>query len=311
MADNEKRMKELISLLVLIIISAVGVFAQSNNAIFYQSLAWSPDGKFLSYTAMSDYDEKTDQYHTDIFIAKLADSKRQNISGNAKHAFSSTWTKDGKRIAFSAVAENGKDSDIFTVNKDGSDLIQLTKNAGQNATPSFSPDGKKIAFMSKCTGEKYQIFVMDLDGSNIKKLTNDSAVSFCNPIWSADGKKIVYYSDKEDKKDQIWLINTDGSQQTRLTDGSGHNIFPSFSFDGIRIIFSRRDEREADKSYVDASYLFVMNSDGSNLMQLSKINSFFARFSPDGKKIAFISGKFPSNNVFVANADGSNIKKIL
>lgn len=304
-------MKIFICILLLILSVALSVFAQSNKAIFYQSLAWSPDGKYLSFTAMSDYDEKTDNYRTDVFISKIDGSKQQKISGNAKHAFSSTWTKDGKRITFSADAENGKDSDIFTVKKDGSELIQLTKNAGQNTAPSFSPDGRKIAFMSKLNSEKYQIFVMDLDGSNIKKLTNDSAISFCNPIWSANSQKIVYYSDKGDKKDQIWIMNADGSNQKLLTNNIGHNIFPSFSPDGKRIVFSRRDDKDADKSYVDTSFLFVINTDGSNLQSIGKISSFYARFSPDGKKIAFIFGKFPSNSIFIAKADGSNIQKIL
>ena len=302
-------MKKTVFIFALLIICSLRVFAQ--GAVFYQEVNWSLDGKYLSLTAMSDYDEKTDNYRTSIFIAKADGSDLQKISGNVKHAFSSSWSKDGKRIAFSAEAENGKGLNIFTVKKDGTNLVQLTKNAGQNTAPSYSPDDKKIAFMSARNGEKYQIFVMNADGLNVEKLTKDSAGLFCNPVWSKDGKKIVYYSDKGDKKDQIWIMNADGSNQIRLTNGSGHNIFPSFSPDGKRIIFSRRNHSDAEKSYVDASYLFVMNADGSNLVPLSEINSFFARFSPDGKKIAFVMGKFPANAIYIASADGSDIKKVL
>ena len=299
-------MKRSLCIFITVLINVLSISAQ--DAIFYQSLAWSPDGKTLSFTAMSDYDEKTDNYRTDIFTIKADGTNLQKISGAAIHAFSSAWSNDGKRIAFSA--ETDKDSNIYTVKKDGSDLRQLTRNVGQNTAVSVSPDGKRIAFMSTRGGEKYQIYVMNTDGSDIKKLTNDSAVSFCNPMWSADGKRIVYYSDKGDRKDQIWIMNADGSNQTRLTGGSGHNIFPSLSPDGKRIIFSRRADIDADKSYVDASYLFVMNADGSKLAPLSEINSFFARFSPDGKKIAFIMGKFPANAIYISNADGSNITKL-
>ena len=304
-------MKRIIYILILIMIGAAMVFAQQKSAIFYQSLEWSPDGKNLSFAAMSDYNEKTDNYRTDIFIVKTDGSNLQKISGDAKHAFSSVWSKDGKRVFFSAEAENGKDSNIFTVKKDGSGLVQLTGNAGQNTAVSVSPDSKKIVFMSTRDGAKYQIYVMKSNGSNIKRLTNNSAITFCNPVWSADGKKIVYYSDKGDRKDQIWIMNADGSNQNLLTNGTGHNIFPSFSPDGKRIIFSRRDDQDADKSYVEVSYLFVMNTDGSNLEQLAEINSFFARYSPDGKKIAFVMGKFPANAIYLANADGSNLKKVL
>jgi Tol biopolymer transport system component len=303
-------MKRLTGFFILII-SAISVWAQSSRPIFYQSLAWSPDGKSLSFTAMSEYDEKTDNYRTDVFIMKADGSRRQKVSGDAKHAFSSTWSRDGNRILFGADTADEKHSDLFSVKKDGFGLIQLTENSGQNTAPSVSPDGRKIAFMSKRNGEKYQIFVMNADGSEVKKLTTDPKVSFCNPIWSKDGEKILYYSDQGDKKDQVWIMKADGSEPTLLTNGIGHNIFPSFSPDGRRIIFSRRADSDADKSYVDASYLFVMDLDGANLTPVAKINSFYARLSPDGKKIAFISGPFPGNNIFIAHVDGSNLKKLL
>jgi Tol biopolymer transport system component len=304
-------MKLLLYILTLVLLGAISLPAQSNKAIFYQSLAWSPDGQDLTFTAMSDYDEKTDHYRTEVFISKADGTQLQKVSGEVSHAFSSVWSKDGKRILFSADTPDEKETDIFSVNKDGSDLIQLTRNTGRNTAPSISPDGGEIAFMSARNGEKYQIYVMDAEGAKAQKLTTDPANSFCNPVWSGDGQKIVYYSDKSDRKDQIWIMNADGSNQTLLTNGTGHNIFPSFSPDSKQIILSRRDDRDAEKSYTDASYLFVMNADGTNLKALAQINSFNARFSPDGKRIAFITGKFPNNNIFIVNPDGSNIKKIL
>lgn len=303
-------MNKSICIFALILIGAVAVFSQQKKAFFYQQLAWSPDGKTLSFTAMSDYDEKTDEYRTGVFIFDLKSSRLKKISGNANHAFFSAWSPDGKRIFFGADTDEEKESNIFSVKKDGSDLIQLTRDSGKNTAPSLSPDGKKIAFMSARNGEKYQIYIMNSDGSNLKKMTTDPNISFCNPVWSKDGKRIVYYSDKGDRKDQIWIMNADGSDQKLLTNNTGHNIFPSFSPDGKRIIFSRRDDKDADQSYVDASFLFTINADGSNLEKLSGINSFFARFSPDGKRIAFVSGKFPANAIYIAEANGSNVKKI-
>lgn len=299
-------MNKSFSIFALIIIGAVAIFSQQKKAVFYQQLAWSPDGKSLSFTAMHDYDEKTDEYRTDVFIFEIKSPGLKKISGEAKHAFSSAWSPDGKRIFFSSDSGNEKESNIFSVKTDGSDLIQLTKDSGKNTVPDVSPDGKKIAFMSTRESAKYQIYVMDADGSNVKKLTTDLNVSFCNPVWSKDGKRIVYYSDKGDGKDQIWIMNADGSNQKLLTNNIGHNIFPSFSPDGKRIIFSRRDDKDVKKSYVDASFLYTINADGSNIKRLSEINSFFARFSPDEKRIAFVKGKFPANAVYLADVDGSN-----
>jgi TolB protein len=303
-------MKRLAFIFIFIVTGAAGAAAQSGKAAFYQSLAWSPDGKSLAVTVMSDYDAQSDDYRTGVFVIAADGATPQKISGDAKHAYSPAWSKDGTSIFFSADTPDAKESNIFSVRQDGTGLIQLTKNVGQNTAPSVSPDGKKIAFMSARSGEKYQIYVMQTDGTGVKKLTNDATAAFCNPIWSRDGRRIVYYSDTGDRRDQIWIMNADGSNQTKLTGGSGHNIFPSFAPDGKRVIFSRRDDRDAGKSYVDASFLFVMRTDGLRLAPLAEINSFFARFSPDGKRLAFVAGKFPANAIYLAAADGSKIRKL-
>ena len=106
-------------------------------------------------------------------------------------------------------------------------------------------------------------------------------------------------------------MNADGSRPLLLTANIGHNIFPGWSADGKHIIFSSsKRETDTGDSYVDGSYLYLSSPDGSGLTKLGNIKSFFVRFSPDGKKIAYISGKFPQTAIYVANADGSNQVKI-
>lgn len=305
-------MKNFIYIFLLVIIYTMPVFAQKTGVMFYQALDWSPDSKYLSFGALIDYDPKTDHYRTDIYVIKTDGTARQKISGDEKNPVYSSWSPDGRRIIFSVNDKTSQTSNILTVGKDGSNLTKLIQQPGEFTTPMFSPDGQKIAFMGRPQkSEKYQIYVMKTDGSGVTKLTDDPTASFCNPMWSPDGKKIVYYSDKGDQKDQVWVMNADGSNQTLLTGGVGHNIFPAFSPDGKRIIFSssNRDGRNSE-SYVDGSYLYVMKPDGSDLKPLANIKSFFARFSPDGRKIAFIMGKFPESAVYTARADGSNIIRL-
>ena len=106
-------------------------------------------------------------------------------------------------------------------------------------------------------------------------------------------------------------MNSDGSNQTLLTGGIGHNIFPAFSPDGKRIIFSSSNRNaQTDGSYVEGSFVYMINTDGSNLTKIANLKSYFARFSPDGKKIAYISGKFPETAIYIANADGSGAMKL-
>jgi TolB protein len=89
-----------------------------------------------------------------------------------------------------------------------------------------------------------------------------------------------------------------------LTGGVGHNIFPAWSPDGGTIIFcSRRDG--AEKSSV-----YTMKADGSELKKLAENEGFFARFSPDGRRVAFTTQGFPRNAIFVMRADGSDSKRL-
>ncbi|HEV7644379.1 MAG TPA: hypothetical protein VGO50_10590 [Pyrinomonadaceae bacterium] len=301
-------MKILIYILGLMIFAAAPLFAQGSGAMFHQQIEWSPDGKSLVFTGMRDFDQKTNDFKTDIYIVKTDGSGLTKITGDGKNEFYAAWNRDGNSVVFNADDKADKSSDIFFAKKDGSGLFQLTKAAGKNTAPSVSPDGKRIAFVSTRDGEKYQIYAMDAYGQNVKRLTNDPKVGFFNPVWSPDGKKLTYYTEKGDRRDQVWVMNADGSNQLLLTANIGHNIFPSWSADGKRILFSSSNrEVNGSGSFIDGSFLYTMNADGTGLTRLpANINSFFARFSPDGKKIAFIMGRFPSTHIYIADADGSD-----
>jgi TolB protein len=303
-------MKKIIFVIVILIFGILAAAAQDAppTPLFYQSVAWSPDGKYLTATVMYDLNQKDKKMKADIYTMRADGSDLKKITGDERNEFYSSWAK--KRIVFSSGVLGAKESDIFTVNESGSNLTQLTKNAMRNSTPAFSRDGKRIVFISTRDGDKYQIYTMNADGSNVTRLTKDSTVAYFNPVFSPDGKRIVYYAEKGDNKDQIWTMNADGSNQILLTGGIGHNIFPAFSPDGKRIIFSSsKREAKEDGSFVDGSYVYTMNIDGSNLTKIN-INSFYARFSRDGKKIAYIAGKFPETAIYIANADGSGVVKI-
>lgn len=300
-------MKRSIALLACVICVAYASFGQS--PMFHQDVSWSPDGKYIAFTGMYGFDENRRNFKADVFVMRTDGSDLRKISGDEKNDFYTSWAKG--RVAFSAGVQGTKVFDIYTVNPDGSDLRQVTKDAGRNSTPALSRDGKRIVFVSTRDSEKSQIYVMNADGSNVTRVTTDSAVGYYNPQWSPDGKRIVFYSEKGDNKDQVWVMNADGSNKTLLTADVGHNIFPGWSGDGKKIIFSSsKREADASGSYIDGSFLYTVNADGSALTKLGNIKSFFARFSPDGKKVAYISGKFPETAIYIANADGSGAMKV-
>ena len=116
---------------------------------------------------------------------------------------------------------------------DGSNEIQLTNNNQQNYSPYsspdgflFSPDGSKIVFVSKTNNLFFDIYTMDVDGSNQINLTNNNSnVDF--PQFSPDGSKIVFVSDG-DGNQEIYIMDSDGSNQINLTNNSGDDREPQF-----------------------------------------------------------------------------------
>jgi TolB protein len=115
----------------------------------------------------------------------------------------------------------------------------------------------KIAFLSDRDGN-YEIYVMDVDGSNPTNLTNNPAEDV-SPAWSPDGSKIAFLSDR-DANYEIYVMDANGSNPTMLTNNLS-GIFPAWSPDGSKIAFL--SDRGGNGE------IYVMDTDGSNPTNLT------------------------------------------
>ena len=93
-------------------------------------------------------------------------------------------------------------------------LQRPAKGQGNNYLPVFSPDGTRIAFMSTRDGNA-EIYVMNVDGSNLRRLTNHPADDV-TPTWSPSGGQIAFTSDRSGRP-QIYIMNADGTGVARIT----------------------------------------------------------------------------------------------
>jgi hypothetical protein len=154
----------------------------------------------------------------------------------------------------------------------------------------------RIAFDSTRDGN-YEIYVMNADGTNQTRLTNNSAIDARASI-SADGNRIAFGSNR-DGNYEIYVMNADGSGQIRLTNNLADDFIPNFSPDGSKIAF---------ESVRDGNFeVYVMNADGTNQTRLTNnlTRDGNPAFSPDGSKIAFESSREGNSEIYVMSADGS------
>lgn len=221
-------------------------------------------------------------------------------------------SSDGKNMAYSdGINIEGRGIHVYVRNLESGKTTQLTHNKSTiDEFPDWSPDGKSIAFASApLKGNEdgqYDIYVVNADGSNLTRLTENGGFS---PSWSPDGQKIAF-SRREGDEDHftyyIYIMNPDGTNQTKFIEG----LQPDWSPDGEKIAFSAR---------FISRRIFVINTDGSNLKMLTSPSETTLpdgkirmtkdespKWSPDSEKIAFMSTRNENWDVYVMNADGSN-----
>ncbi len=189
--------------------------------------------------------------------------------------------------------------EIYRMAPDGSDTVNLTNHPGDDFDPVWSPDGSQIAFVSNRvndSGDGQFIYVMNADGSDIRQLTFENWSNW--PDWSHDGSQITYTSN-----DDIFVIQADGSgQSVNLTNSPEKDVQSTWSPDGNHIAWLSGDGQ--------SSNIFVMNTDGSNIYQITDNGQVFsARWTVDGRILTGWGWSDQEEFCYncVVNADGTNI----
>jgi Tol biopolymer transport system component len=265
---------------------------------------WAPDGRRIAFVRT----EKPPRRAATIrVIPAFGGPERELVElapGECYTYGTLSWSPDGDWLAF---ADKGKPDDPFA-------LYMLSLQTGEkrkitsvdpglygDAVPAFSPDGLSLAFARLTDYSVGDVFVMPLTGGQPRQLTRDHAGIF-GLSWTADGTHLVFSSDRTGDA-RLWRIATSGGTPTPLLGISGSDITRGVSVRGDRLIFARE---------ISDENIWRIRIQGARMIgppkQLisSTRDDMNPQPSPDGKRIAFVSNRSGSLEIWASDSDGLN-----
>jgi dipeptidyl aminopeptidase/acylaminoacyl peptidase len=223
------------------------------------------------------------------------------VAGIAPHGSGAAFRGANGKIVIRSNRDGN--AEIYSMNADGSNRIDLTRNPSEDVDPRWSPDGSQIVFASNRGGD-FAIYIMNADGSNVRLVT--SAVPNAHrPTMTADGK-IVFQSGFFPNR-ALYIVAVDGSGLTRLTPLDSDNAYAAAAPHNDRIAFSRFQG--------DTQSLYVMKENGTGVQPLttpgSQNSDVQANWSPNSNDVVFAHGD--SNNgadLYIVHANGTGLRQL-
>ena len=245
----------------------------------------SPDGREFVFTGAC-----PDSQHSELCLINEDGTGLRPLTTTGPGHFAPVhdgypaWSPDGSRIVFSRRQESLGPGDLYIVNRDGSGEVRLTSDPGDESDPVWSPDGQTIVYVAN-EGTK-QLRLVKAAGGPSTVLARDGTVNE-SPAFSHDGRRIAFSSNRGGKPDSaytdrvrqtpgsewlprsgahdVYVVGVGGKGLTRLTSDASANYSPAWSPDDRHLAFTS----DRDGSH----HLYVMNSDGSNVVRLSPFDA--------------------------------------
>jgi Tol biopolymer transport system component len=268
--------------------------------------SFAPDGKTIVFERWF----STLRYRVDthpvpksaVLLLMSSDGSRQRVLRHtgARFEHDATFSPDGRSILFV------RDQRIYVMRRDGRGARPVRRDFLEQACPRFSPDGRKISFWRGRPGRSGAYFVMNADGTGLRRISRGQHFDWGCPAWFPDGKQLVFAKDFN-----LYLASVDGTNIERITDDKDGTLYrPSVSPDGRSI---------ACDGYIAAlsGYgIIVMRADGTGMRRITTggdiENDAGPSWSPDSRQIVFSGyrGRFKGADVHIVNRDGRGLRRL-
>jgi len=266
---------------------------------------WSPDGRYIAFSRYPK--EEHGVSHGIYIVSAIGGAARKLFSGAPAHP-PLDWSPDGRFIAFTAKEPDAKETySLFLLSVETLETRKLSEPPAedQDSGPAFSPDGKQLAFI-RMNSDLGDIFVMPANGGEPRRLTFDHASIPSPPTWTRDGQSLVFSSTRSSIP-TLWRIPVSGGVPVQVPGVGVVTLHPSVSSRGHRLAY---DQIMGSSSIWSMDLGKVENRNSSIQVTASKGYNRAPELSPDGEKIAFVSDRSGTMEIWTCGRDGSNLMQV-
>jgi TolB protein len=255
------------------------------------AVSWSPDSQELVYS-MGGW----------LWRQRTDGTQARQLTTGAQYAYQPDWSPDGRRVVY--VCTRGRALELCLLDLASARAVQLTHGGAVNLEPRWSPDGQRLAFVSTMSQRHFHVFIAELQGESLgepRQLVAENRSPLpryyysafdheINPTWTRDGQALLFVSNRGriHGSGGFWRMPAQpGAPAAELRyEETNWGARPDYSPDGQRIVYS---------SYLGRGglQLWLMPAQGGEPFALTygDWDETGARWSPDGRQIAFISNR--------------------
>ena len=263
------------------------------------SPAWSPDGERVAFVRCGRGGE------CGVSVVDAAGGPERSLLDRTDRAISDlAWSPDGATLAFSARRGRQGAYSLHLMPLDGSPPQRLTAPASAypgDLGPAFSPDGRLLAFVRTALDGRQDVAVVTVQGGRVRRLAREQK-GVTGLDWTPDGDEVVYAANR-DGAAGLWRVRLDGSGDPRwvaLGADGGEITAPSVGRTG-GVAFARQLVRSQIVEVGDGPVRTVVPSTRDDRQP---------DVSPDGRRLAFVSTRSGSHELWAAAPDGSNARQV-